>query len=94
MRPQLVDHAHTDSWIVIDCNLVKPRRRMNMFIPGCSCIAVASQLQSHHSRLTIDACENCAAQQVDRRSDVVTGGSMNRGARAPGGLIEWGRQKF
>ena len=41
MTPQLVDHAHTYSCIVISCNLVKPRRKMNMYISGCSHIAVA-----------------------------------------------------
>ena len=49
MTPQLVDHAHTDSCIVIGCYLVQPRRKMNAFISGCSHIAVASQSQSHHS---------------------------------------------
>jgi len=43
MTPQLVDHAHIDSCIVIGCNLVQPRRKMNMFISGRSHIAVASQ---------------------------------------------------
>jgi len=46
MTPPLVDHAHTDSCIVIGCNLVQPRREMNMFISGRSHIAVASQPQS------------------------------------------------
>ena len=41
MTPQLVDHAHTDSCIVIGCNLVQPRRKMNMFISGCSGVTVA-----------------------------------------------------
>jgi len=27
MTPQLVDHAHTGSYIVIGCNLVQPRRK-------------------------------------------------------------------
>jgi len=41
MTPQLVDHAHTVSCIVIGCNLVQPRRKiMNMFISGRSHIAV------------------------------------------------------
>jgi len=35
MTPELVDHAHTDSCAVIGCNLVQPRRKMNMFISGC-----------------------------------------------------------
>jgi len=38
MKPQLVDHAHTDSCIVT--NLVQPRREMNMFISGRSHITV------------------------------------------------------
>jgi len=46
MTPQLVDHAHTDSCIVIGCNLVQLRRKMSMFISGCSYIAAASQSQS------------------------------------------------
>ena len=41
MKPQLVDHAHTDSCIVIGCNLVHLRGKMNTFISGCSRIAVA-----------------------------------------------------
>ena len=45
MTPPLVDHAHTDSYIVIGCNLVQPRIKMNMFISGRT---VTSQL--HHSR--------------------------------------------
>jgi len=44
MTPQvLVDHAHTDSCVVIGCNLVQPRRKMNVFISGRSHITVASQ---------------------------------------------------
>ena len=44
MTPQvLVDHAHTDSCVVIACNLVQPRRKMNVFISGRSHITVASQ---------------------------------------------------
>ena len=49
MTPQLVDRAHTDSCIVICCNLVQPRRKMNMFIAGRSHIAVASQLHIIHN---------------------------------------------
>ena len=43
MTPQLVDHAHTDSCAAIGCNLVQPRRKMNMFVSGCShsCVTVA-----------------------------------------------------
>ena len=42
MTSQPVDHAHTDSYIVNGCNLVQPRRKMNiMFISGRSHIAVA-----------------------------------------------------
>jgi len=48
MTPQLVDHAHAESCIVIGCNSVRPRRKMNVFISGCSHIAVASR--SRHSR--------------------------------------------
>ena len=36
MTPQLVDHAHTESCAVIGCNLVQPRRKVNMFISGRS----------------------------------------------------------
>ena len=43
MTPQLVDDADTDSCIVIGCNLVKRRRKMNVHIFGCSHIAVKSQ---------------------------------------------------
>jgi len=43
MTPQLVDHAHAESCIVIGCNLVQLRRKMNVFISGCSHIAVASR---------------------------------------------------
>jgi len=46
MTPQLVDHAHTDSCIVIGCNLVQPRRKINKLFSGRSHIAVASQSQS------------------------------------------------
>jgi len=46
MTPPPVDHAHTDSCIVIGCNLVQPRRKINTFISGHSHIAVASQSQS------------------------------------------------
>ena len=47
MTPQLVDRAHTHSYIVIGCNLVQPCTKMNMLISGCCHIAVALQL--HHS---------------------------------------------
>jgi len=40
MTPQPVDHAHTDSCIVIGCDLVQPRRKMNAFISGRSHITV------------------------------------------------------
>ena len=40
MTPQLVDRTHTVSCIVIGCNLVQRRRKMNMFISGRSHIAV------------------------------------------------------
>jgi len=43
MTPQLVDHAHTDSCIVTGCNLVQPRRKMNMFM--FMYVAVTSQLR-------------------------------------------------
>jgi len=39
MTPQLVDHAHTDSCVVIGCHLVQPRRKMNVFISGRSRIS-------------------------------------------------------
>jgi len=37
----MVDHAHTESCIVIGCDLAQPRRKMNMYISGRSCITVA-----------------------------------------------------
>jgi len=41
MTLQLVDRAHTDSCVVIGCNLVQRRRKkMNTFISGRSHIAV------------------------------------------------------
>jgi len=40
-----LNYAHTDSCIVTGCNLVQPLRKINMFIFGCSHIAVASQSQ-------------------------------------------------
>ena len=52
MTPPLVDHAHTDSYIVIGCNLVQPRRKMNMFISGRSHITVttvSNALRPRHS---------------------------------------------
>jgi len=52
MTPPLVDHAHTDSYIVIGCNLVQPRRKMNMFISGRShitVITVSNALRPRHS---------------------------------------------
>ena len=42
MTPQLVDHAHIDSCIVIGCNLVQPRSDMNTFISGRSHITVVT----------------------------------------------------
>jgi len=53
MTTQLVDHAHTDSYIVLGCNLVQPHRKMDMFLSGCSHLAVASQLHRNRSH-------NCA----------------------------------
>jgi len=41
MTSQPVDHAHIDSCIVIGCDLVQPRRKMNTSISGRSHIAVA-----------------------------------------------------
>ena len=40
MTSRLVDHAHIDSCIVIGCKLVQPRRKVKMFISGCSHVAV------------------------------------------------------
>jgi len=40
MTSQPVDNAHTDSCIVIGCNLVQPRRKINTFISGRSHITV------------------------------------------------------
>jgi len=42
MTPQLVDHAHIDSCIVIGCNVVQPRSDMNTFISGRSHITVVT----------------------------------------------------
>ena len=42
MTSQPVDHAHIDSCIVIGCDLVQPRRKMNTFISGRSHIAVVN----------------------------------------------------
>jgi len=66
MTPQLVDHAHTDSCIVIGCTLVQPRTK-NEHVYFHSCITVAvttvdtkshdvawlSQSQSRHSQTTV-----------------------------------------
>ena len=46
MTSQLVDHAHTDSCIVIGCNLVQLRRKMNMFI---CIVAVTLHYSCSHS---------------------------------------------
>ena len=48
MTPQLVDHAHTDSCIVIGCNLVQPRREINMLLLIAVTSYFASQSQSHY----------------------------------------------
>jgi len=40
MTPQLVDHARSDSCIVIGSSWLQPRRKMSMFISGCSHITV------------------------------------------------------
>jgi len=55
MTPQLVDHAHTDSYIVIGCNLMQPRRKTNRFklISGCSHIAAVSHLYLSRSCITV-----------------------------------------
>jgi len=78
MTPQPVDHAHTDSCIVIGCNLVQPGRNMNMLISGCSQIAAASQwLHSHSceqrfSRLTHALTANLGVLELqDQEGDPV-----------------------
>jgi len=40
MTPQLVDHVGTDSCIVIGCNLLQPRRKLNTLISGRSHVTV------------------------------------------------------
>jgi len=47
MTPQLVDHAHTDSCIVIGCNLVQPRATTQKNEH------VHFWLQSHRSCITV-----------------------------------------
>ena len=56
MTPQLVDHAHTDSCIVIGCNLVQPRREINMLLLIAVTSYFASQSQSHYCEHEIARC--------------------------------------
>ena len=59
MTSQPVDHAHIDSCIVIGCDLVQPRRKMNTFISCRSHIAV-----------TVTVVNTATDRQTDRHRPI------------------------